>query len=327
MSVDMSSKIDELAHNIGEVINRANALMDKFEKNEGDIAGIEEKLEKAATTDKDNLFSGNNSFEKPISIPEATKENEGINLGQADGRYSKAQTQKLEWRLGQGEQFTSLKQVFEEASKYTSSYFIKIIIKDNFEINEFKNVYNGKATLEFFGEGNQNLIIKNTIGQWDTCISVAYGSRVIFYNLKIQSTKATNEGIFLAGQGRVEFNKVSFSGKYLYCIYASCFVGLSDVTMELDKGSIGISVLLNGYLDIITKFTCNNAKVAVLADLGGRAIVRGYPCNITNCITGLKVEYGGLIDLYNKSAITFTGTTTQYSQALNTQTTNGYIRG
>lgn len=32
MSVDMSSKIDELAHNMGEVINRADVLMDKFEK-------------------------------------------------------------------------------------------------------------------------------------------------------------------------------------------------------------------------------------------------------------------------------------------------------
>lgn len=48
MSVDMSSKIDELAHNMGEVINRADALMDKFEKNEGDIAGIEESLENKA---------------------------------------------------------------------------------------------------------------------------------------------------------------------------------------------------------------------------------------------------------------------------------------
>lgn len=64
-----------------------NGIKERVEKNESDIAGIEEKLEKAATTDKDNLFSGNNSFEKPISIPEATKENEGINLGQADGRY------------------------------------------------------------------------------------------------------------------------------------------------------------------------------------------------------------------------------------------------
>ncbi|MCV3482161.1 hypothetical protein [Campylobacter sp. CNRCH_2014_0184h] len=55
MSVDMSSKIDELAHNIGEVINRADALMDKFEKNEGNIAGIEESLENKAKLLMQNL--------------------------------------------------------------------------------------------------------------------------------------------------------------------------------------------------------------------------------------------------------------------------------
>ncbi|MFY4691435.1 hypothetical protein ACOTVD_10390, partial [Campylobacter jejuni] len=78
MSVDMSSKIDELAHNMGEVINRADALMDKFEKNEGDIAGIEESL-----TTKAKLL-----------------------------------TQNLEWSVGAGGDFSNLQDALNEALKY-----------------------------------------------------------------------------------------------------------------------------------------------------------------------------------------------------------------
>ncbi|EAK9946050.1 hypothetical protein A0Y81_02870 [Campylobacter lari] len=98
MSVDMSSKIDELAHNMGEVINRADALMDKFEKNEGDIAGIEESL-----TTKAKLL-----------------------------------TQNLEWSVGAGGNFSNLQDALNEALKYiviSYDYSINIKLKTGYKLN------------------------------------------------------------------------------------------------------------------------------------------------------------------------------------------------
>ncbi|MCR8705082.1 MULTISPECIES: hypothetical protein [Campylobacter] len=107
MSVDMSSKIDELAHNMGEVINRADALMDKFEKNEGDIAGIEESLENKA-----NLL-----------------------------------TQNLEWSVGAGGKFTNINDALSEASKYSKVHkvtgsLITLKLKSGFVFNEKIHIVN-----------------------------------------------------------------------------------------------------------------------------------------------------------------------------------------
>ncbi|WP_052768363.1 hypothetical protein [Campylobacter lari] len=125
-----------------------NGIKERVEKNEGNIAGIEEKLEKATTTDKDNLFSGNNSFEKPISIPEATKENEGINLGQADGRYKKLLTQNLEWTVGDGAEnatnFNDLEKAINEASKLIGMNRANLTVKltKNITLDRSLNISN-----------------------------------------------------------------------------------------------------------------------------------------------------------------------------------------
>ncbi|RTI71112.1 hypothetical protein [Campylobacter jejuni] len=102
MSVDMSSKIDELAHNIGEVINRADALMDKFEKNEGGIAGIEESLK-----------------------------NKAVLL-----------TQNLEWTVGTGGKFADLQSALNESAKYQNlnERTIKIILKRGYIITPIRCV-------------------------------------------------------------------------------------------------------------------------------------------------------------------------------------------
>ncbi|EAH6869440.1 hypothetical protein AB5E60_000872 [Campylobacter coli] len=97
MSVDMSSKIDELAHNMGEVINRANTLMDKFEKNESDIAGIEENLKNKA-----NLL-----------------------------------TENLEWTVGSGGNYSKLSEALIAASKYNPlNYTIEITLKRGYKLSE-----------------------------------------------------------------------------------------------------------------------------------------------------------------------------------------------
>ncbi|MFY4766665.1 hypothetical protein UPTC15744_00409 [Campylobacter lari] len=133
MSVDMSSKIDELAHNMGEVINRADALMDKFEKNEGDIAGIQESLEAKA----------------------------------------KLLIQNLSWTVSSKAEsdtnFNTLQKALDEASKYQTikNFFITITIKPGYQgpLNIILNNVNlsyVRVLLEGSMEGSFTFNVKNS---------------------------------------------------------------------------------------------------------------------------------------------------------------------
>ncbi|OEV68723.1 hypothetical protein AJM72_00960 [Campylobacter jejuni] len=314
-----------------EISSKKDEILLEFSKATSDFNNIKEEafsqIEQAKLEQGEKILKLEEG-QKSINLTLETNQDDILNIKEdlkiIDDKYSKVLTENLKWKLGKEEQFTSLKQVFEEASKYSGNYIIRIFVEDGFEINEFNNAYNGSAILEFWGD---KIIIKDTIQIWDNCINIGRNSSIRFFNIKIQSNAFDNLGIFVAGNGRAIFIKVSFTGKYNFCIYFEGYLSLNEINMDLDKGSIGVAILLSGFLDIITDFTCNNAKKAIEANLGGKGIIRGHPTNITNCDIGINVIVGGLIDLYNKSVINFSGTTTQYSQALNTQTKNGYIRG
>ncbi|ECW8954976.1 hypothetical protein F5R70_06005 [Campylobacter lari] len=318
MSVDMSSKIDELAHNIGEVINRADALMDKFEKNEGDIAGIEEKLEKAATIDKDNSFSGNNSFEKPISIPEATKENEGINLGQADGRYSQLLTKDLSITVGTGPEtathFNSLQKAILEVSKYividnkkisirfTSDIetdeivLIAGLISPNLYINfngfKLKSTYDGMAIYLLNSKIRQ--IIKPYVESVGNCFHFSLSACEMFGDLTTDYTSKL-----------------------------SCLRPNQNVNNPLSGLFIGTGsdVGIRGKFQFLTPDTNKHFATST----GGGVISYRVPTEIVQASgIAFNVLNGGIID--NKGA-TVTGGATKNSQTPNEVTSAGIIFG
>ncbi|HEC1773651.1 TPA: hypothetical protein R1721_001212 [Campylobacter lari] len=271
MSVDMSSKIDELAHNIGEVINRADALMDKFEKNEGDIAGIEEKLEKAATTDKDNSFSGNNSFEKPISIPEATKENEGINLGQADDRYAKLLNAPITWTVGSGGNFNTLQEALLKVSEYKNkgNVFINIKILKNHTISypvKLENVNLGLVVL--LGEDdsvinvdyNQPATTNGNIKDFTFKFTLVTG---LIWALKINCVTKTNT-LYATGSSILFSEKTSFNnmaGFYFYKTHLEFWYGSKIIGDDCKLNNIGSQYLdirdSEGFLDVKINTTFN----------------------------------------------------------------------
>ncbi|EAI8624616.1 hypothetical protein A9M93_05395 [Campylobacter lari] len=307
MSVDMSSKIDELAHNIGEVINRADALMDKFEKNEGDIAGIEEKLEKAATTDKDNSFSGNNSFEKPISIPEATKENEGINLGQADGRYGKLLTQNLELTVGGGGKFTKISDALKEAYKYKLSIgsTINIKLKSGFVWNEMVRVDNKDLSYisissedpEVTADGN--IMTSPNSNQYFLSL---FNSRGLIFNVLLNcinmSSTIYKHGIY------------STNGSFI-CVSKGFGCKGANWNMSVTNGATA-----NLYEAIFDNAL--NAGIFVQ-----NSLANARQCSLKNCKgVGISSTIGGII---NSNLCDFTGTSTKSNIPFNQVTKDGII--
>ncbi|MCV3431385.1 hypothetical protein L8W59_05450 [Campylobacter lari] len=312
MSVDMSSKIDELAHNMGEVINRADALMDKFEKNEGDIAGIEEKLEKAATTDKDNLFSGNNSFEKPISIPEATKENEGINLGQADGRYSQLLTQSIKKTVGIGGDYENFQDAINDISKYhnTNNTLITLELVSNIEISSkiLLKCLISRISIDFktFKISLSNGYSDNTIFQLEYCSTIRYLNTNIdcknIENIDIVFSSYMSPLLFSG-----TFNILNNKGACVVTTEANVyFINMKD-TSQISSG---------------TKFGYNHAFRAVGS--GGSITFNGGTFNQDSGSLSKFVQLGGRITW---AGTKFTGSVVNSNIPEGQLTADGYIFG
>ncbi|EPP8195789.1 hypothetical protein KJQ75_06020 [Campylobacter lari] len=288
MSVDMSSKIDELAHNMGEVINRADALMDKFEKNEGDIAGIEEKLEKAATTDKDNSFSGNNSFEKPISIPEATKENEGINLGQADSKYGKLLTQNLKWSVGAGGNFSNLQDALNEALKYiviSYDYSINIKLKTGYKLNSQIKVKD--ALMSHIVITSEDDDVKLSYEKVDNYAFIFEGCVLPKLKILVNAENKAMRGMSLTScLGVLKFHTPEEKNKFGFTGFRNMVIAANTSSVEL----FGLNISNNGknYNSNIDVLYCSANGKLVLTD-----------CNLDNNGNedGLWIYYSG----YNSS--------------------------
>ncbi|EAK9998210.1 hypothetical protein A9454_00630 [Campylobacter lari] len=197
MSVDMSSKIDELAHNIGEVINRADALMDKFEKNEGDIAGIEESLKNKA-----DLL-----------------------------------TQNIQLTVGAGGKFTKISDALNEALKYSPAkigagdYLVKIILKDGFVINEqikCIGINAGFVSIEAETPNNEiiveNSAIQTELGNIKTAFYASNNGVLpsLLFKCKLRTpNEANTAGFAVRYGGRITLNsKAEFSD-----FDAGCFIG------------------------------------------------------------------------------------------------------
>ncbi|EIT8635651.1 hypothetical protein L3M67_000776 [Campylobacter coli] len=79
-----------------------------------------------------------NIFTAPQVVPNATEDNHALNRVTADSRYGRLLTENLNWTVGTGGTYLTLKQALDEACKYKAfrSYTITISLKSGYTVNE-----------------------------------------------------------------------------------------------------------------------------------------------------------------------------------------------
>ncbi|OCX42603.1 hypothetical protein A7X81_04725 [Campylobacter ornithocola] len=323
-----------------------NGIKERVEKNESDIAGINEKLEKAVTTDKDNSFSGNNSFEKPISIPEATKENEGINLGQADGRYAKLLTEKLEWTVGSGGNYSKLSEALIEASKYNPlNYRIAMTLKRGYKLSEALTVYN-LYNVTITAEDTEVLVDDSNLVDENYIFTLIDSHVIIDFSSKYSGSKKINfltpinSYIFISqNKGVSGFYRAITSGAGSYVTAVKTYVeNCGYWGYYANKGSLNINgstlkninktcqfILYGGYGATIEAngLTFENISAENTCQCTGAKILLGRPVfkNISNVSTMFKCLGSG--EIYYEGLERVAGITNLANIPLNTLTPDG----
>ncbi|HEA6929048.1 TPA: hypothetical protein RXJ07_000713 [Campylobacter lari] len=306
MSVDMSSKIDELAHNIGEVINRADALMDKFEKNESNIAGIEESLKNKA-----DLL-----------------------------------TENLEWTVGSGGNYSKLSEALIEASKYNPlNYRIAITLKRGYKLSEALTIYN-LYNVTITAEDTEVLVDDSNLVDENYIFTLIDSHVIIDFSSKYSGSKKINfltpinSYIFVSqNKGVSGFYRAITSGAGSYVTAVKTYVeNCGYWGYYANKGSLNINgstlkninktcqfILYGGYGATIEAngLTFENISAENTCQCTGAKILLGRPVfkNISNVSTMFKCLGSG--EIYYEGLERVAGITNLANIPLNTLTPDG----
>lgn len=272
-------------------------------------------------------IAGVKTFSSSIVIPNATANNHSLPLGQADSRYAQLLTENLEWTVGTGGTYLTLKQAFAAAEKYVGPYKIIIKIKNGYTQSGTAS-YNGLTPLHILPE-NVGQIFNFTGEVWSAFMTfgnAASGIRI--FDLKIKGT--TSGSIGIAGAGDVSLYRCEFSGN-IVPVYRSggiLFVHESfKANLASKNNCFDINVGATMYLKSPkTSTIITNASVAFRADRTAKICINDDAgATINNSTTGFAVTGGGIMSILNKGNNSFSGTPTQYSQAANVATKEGII--
>lgn len=292
--------------------------------NKGQLdSGLGTKVSKTGN----ETIAGTKTFSSPVVIPNATANNQGLPKGQADTLYAKISSRTLTWLVGSGGTYTTLQQAFNAAEKYVGPSKIIIKIKNGYtQINTAR--YNGITPLDILPE-NVEQIFNFTGEVWSSFMNFGVNTnRINIFDLKIKGTNSGSIGI--GNLGEVNLIRCEFSGN-IVPVYASSGVLTVYESFKANLTSknncFDINVNATMYLKSPkTNTIITNANRAFRADRTARiCIFDNAGATINKCTIGFAVTNGGIMSIENKGNISFSGTTTQYSQAANVATKEGII--
>lgn len=256
------------------------------------------------------------------TLADAIKSGDVSNLN-----YSKILTKDLEWTVGIGGTYLTLKQAFIAAEKYVGPHKIIIKIKNGYTQSETAS-YNGLTTLHILPE-NVGQIFNFTGEVWSAFMAFGYNARFIrIFDLKINGT--TSGSIGISGEGNVSLYRCEFSGN-IVPVYRMGGILIVNESFKANLASknncFDINVGATMYLKSPkTSTIITNASVAFRADRTAKICINDTAgATINNSTTGFAVTGGGIMSILNKGNNSFSNTTTQYSQAANVATKEGII--
>lgn len=275
--------------------------------------------------DTDNTFTGNNVFNNPLVVGNATLDTHALNRGEADKRYGvKLLTKNLEWTVGTGGDFTDLQEAIYEASKYlpNGKNIITLKLKAGFVLDKQINIINldlrhcilssEDSEVAISPSLNENVFVINN--SYSLIINVLFNysgntNNKIFFTLnnsylKINANKGVKNAYnaIYAWESKINCGSADFSGAKKYAIraYVNCDVLSEGAKFDGFNGDTLIQSIFSRVDLTASKFNNCIAKISILVVAYGGIIIAyeiqktGTTSAMTN-ITPLQLTSSGII--------------------------------
>ena len=305
-------------------------------------AGGSVNLSNVPKLDTDNTFTGNNVFNNPLVVGNATLDTHALNRGEADKRYGvKLLTNNITWTVGTGGDFTDLQDAITEASKYIGmkDRYIFIKIKNGYTLSRGLTINGINCTLFIQGEnGKTDELILQSNDVDLMFINVTQNSQeVIFNNITVKAVGGKCSILADIG-GILQVRDCIFKGTFETCLGANnrsqIYIINSLISTSYDKDCYfvtshhGSTVKFDSGVQFKYDGSTGNCySFSISSGANINTLWWGIPAiSVTGKLkTALIINSGGM---FFNQGMDFTGCTfsiNKYPQVANQWTSNGYI--